>query len=143
MASIKRSALVQYSADQMFDLVNDIEKYPEFMLGCVEAVVIDRDDESVVGKLKLSRAGITQEFTTKNLLTRPNSIEMQLVEGKFKTFSAQWSFDVLSDDTCKVASSMDFEFDSFFIDTAAEKLLTSSANSLVDAIVVRAKETYG
>ena len=91
MASIKRSALVQYSADQMFDLVNDIEKYPDFMLGCVEAVVIDRDDESIVGKLKLSRAGITQEFTTKNLLRRPNLIEMQLVEGKFKTFSAQWS----------------------------------------------------
>ena len=84
MASIKRSALVQYSADQMFDLVNDIEKYPEFMLGCVEAVVIDRDDESVVGKLKLSRAGITQEFTTKNLLTRPNLIEMQLVEESSK-----------------------------------------------------------
>ena len=131
MASIKRSALVQYSADQMFDLVNDIEKYPEFMLGCVEAVVIDRDDESVVGKLKLSRAGITQEFTTKNLLKKPNSIEMQLVEGKFKTFSAQWSFDVLSDDACKVALSMDFEFDSFFIDTAAEKLLMSSALSLI------------
>ena len=140
MASIKRSALVQCSADQMFDLVNDIEKYPEFMLGCVEAVVVDQDDESVVGKLKLSRAGITQEFTTKNLLTRPNLIEMQLVE---ESSLGQWSFDVLSDDACKVALSMDFEFDSFFIDTAAEKLLMSSANSLVDAIVVRAKETYG
>jgi len=143
MASIKRSALVQYSADQMFDLVNDIEKYPEFMLGCVEAVVISRNDESIVGKLKLSRAGITQEFTTKNLLRRPTLVEMQLIEGKFKSFSAQWSFEALSDDACKVALSMDFEFDSFFIDTAAEKLLMSSANSLVDAIVVRAKDTYG
>ena len=143
MASIKRSALVQYSADQMFDLVNDIEKYPEFMLGCVEAVVISRNDESIVGKLKLSRAGITQEFTTKNLLRRPISVEMQLIEGKFKSFSARWSFEALRDDACKVALSMDFEFDSFFIDTAAEKLLMSSANSLVDAIVVRAKDTYG
>jgi len=142
MTSIKRSALVQYSADQMFDLVNDIENYPEFMLGCAEAAVISQSDESIVGKLKLSRAGITQEFTTKNLLKRPNLIEMHLVEGKFKSFSAQWSFDELGDDACKVALSMDFEFDSFFIDTAAEKLLTSSANSLVDSIVVRAKEIY-
>ena len=142
MTSIKRSALVQYSADQMFDLVNDIENYPEFMLGCAEAAVISQSDESIVGKLKLSRAGITQEFTTKNLLKRPNLIEMHLVEGKFKSFSAQWSFDELGDDACKVAFSMDFEFDSFFIDTAAEKLLTSSANSLVDSIVVRAKEIY-
>ena len=143
MASIKRSALVQYSANQMFDLVNDIEKYPEFMLGCAEAIIISQDDQSIVGKLKLSRAGITQEFTTKNLLRRPNLIDMKLVEGKFKSFSAQWSFDELGDNACKVALSMDFEFDSFFIDTAAEKLLTSSANSLVDSIVVRAKDTYG
>ena len=116
MTSIKRSALVQYSADQMFDLVNDIENYPEFMLGCAEAAVISQSDESIVGKLKLSRAGITQEFTTKNLLKRPNLIEMHLVEGKFKSFSAQWSFDELGDDACKVALSMDFEFDSFFIE---------------------------
>lgn len=143
MASIKRSALVQYSADQMFDLVNDIEKYPEFMSGCEEAVVISKSDESIVGKLRLSRAGLKQEFTTKNWLDRPSLIEMELVEGKFKSFNARWSFEKLSEDACKVALSMEFEVDSFLVDAAAEKLLTSSANNLVDQIVTRAKETYG
>ena len=143
MASIKRSALVQYSADQMFDLVNDIEKYPEFMMGCTKAVVISQSDEWIVGKLRLSKAGLAQEFTTKNWLDRPSSIEMELVEGKFKSFSARWSFKTLSDDACKVALSMEFEVDSFLVDVAAEKLLTSSANNLVDAIVARAKEIYG
>ena len=143
MTSIHRSALVEYSADQMFDLVNDIEKYPEFMLGCVEAAVISESDEQVVGKLRLSKAGVSQEFTTKNLLNRPNSIDMELVEGKFKTFNARWSFDSLAQHACKVSLSMEFEFDSFLVDVAAEKLLTSSANNLVDSIVVRAKETYG
>ena len=73
MTSIHRSALVEYSAYQMFDLVNDIEKYPEFMLGCVEAAVISGSDEQVVGKLRLSKAGVSHEFTTKNLLNRPQS----------------------------------------------------------------------
>ena len=143
MASIKRSALVQYSAGQMFDLVNDIEKYPEFMMGCVEAVVISQSDKWIVGKLRLSKAGLTQEFTTKNWLDRPSLIEMELVEGKFKSFNARWSLETLSDDACKVALIMEFEVDSFLVDVAAEKLLTSSANNLVDAIVTRAKETYG
>ena len=143
MASINRSALVQYSVYQMFDLVNDIEKYPEFMTGCVEAVVISQSDEWIIGKLRLSKAGLTQEFTTKNRLDRPSLIEMELVEGKFKSFNARWSFETLSDVACKVALSMEFEVDSFLVDVAAEKLLTSSANNLVDAIVTRAKETYG
>ena len=65
------------------------------------------------------------------------------MEGKFKTFNARWSFDGLAQHACKVSLSMEFEFDSFLVDVAAEKLLTSSANNLVDSIVVRAKETYG
>ena len=142
MASIKRSALVRYSAYQMFDLVNDIEKYPEFMMGCVEAIVISRSDDSIVGKLRLSKAGLSQEFTTKNWLDKPFSIEMELVEGEFRSFSASWSFDMLSKDACKVALSMEFEVNSLLIGAAAEKLLTSSADNLVDAIVTRAKEIY-
>ena len=58
MALIHRTALVEYSADQMFDLVNDIEKYPEFMRGCVEAEVISRHDNEIVGRLCLSKAGV-------------------------------------------------------------------------------------
>ena len=143
MALIHRTALVEYSADQMFDLVNDIEKYPEFMRGCVEAEVISRGDNEIVGKLCLSKAGIKQVFTTKNLLNRPRSIEMQLVEGKFKTFSSRWGFEPLKENACKVSLYMEFEFDSSLADFAAEKLFSSSANNLVDSIVSRAKVTYG
>lgn len=143
MALIQRSALVEYSADQMFDLVNDIEKYPEFMRGCVEAEVVSKNDKEIVGRLCLSKAGIRQVFTTKNLLNRPHSIEMQLVEGKFKTFSSRWCFEALQENACKVSLHMEFEFDYSLADFAAEKLLSSSANGLVDSLVSRAKLTYG
>lgn len=143
MTAINRSALVQYSAEQMFDLVNAIEHYPSFMQGCVSATVLSASDTELVGELRLSKAGISQQFTTRNLLFRPERIEMTLVEGNFKNFAATWHFAALTENACKVSLTMDFEFRSGLMDFAAEKLFSSSANNLVDAIVQRAHEVYG
>ncbi len=143
MTAINRSALVEYSAEQMFDLVNAIEQYPQFMQGCVSARVLSQSDTELVGELRLSKAGISQQFTTQNLLFRPERIEMSMVEGSFKNFSAIWAFDALTENACKVSLAMDFEFNSGLLDFAAEKLFSSSANNLVDAIVQRAHQVYG
>ena len=143
MATIHRSALVEYSSDQMFDLVIDIGKYPLYMDGCIQATVIARDENELVGKLCLSKAGVKQEFTTRNKLDRPRSIDMELVEGNFKSFSSRWNFDSLAENVCKVSLHMEFEFNLGLLDFAAEKLLGSSANSLVDSLVLRAKQVYG
>ncbi len=141
MTSIGRSALVGYSAEQMFDLVNAIEHYPEFMQGCSSAKVISRSESELVGELCLSKAGISQRFTTRNRLQRPNLIDMSLVEGSFSSFKSQWKFYALTENACKV--SLDMEFESGLMDFAAKKLFSSSANNLVDAIVQRAKQVYG
>ena len=142
MTSINRSALVEYSAQQMFDLVNDIEHYPKFMQGCISAKVLSQSDTELVGELRLAKAGIRQQFTTKNTLLRPERIDMSLVEGGFKNFSSQWTFDALTTNACKVSLSMEFEFKSGLMGFTAEKLFSSSANNLVDAIVQRAHEVY-
>lgn len=143
MTSINRSALIEYSAEQMFDLVNDIEHYPKFMQGCVSAKVLSQSDSELVGELRLSKAGISQQFTTKNILHRPERIDMSLVEGSFKSLSSQWTFDALTENACKVSLAMEFEFKSGLMGLAAQKLFSSSANNLVDAIVQRAHEVYG
>ena len=143
MASIYRSALVEYSSEQMFDLVNDFEKYPGYMQGCKEATVIEQRENELIGKLVLKKAGIKQEFTTRYRLNRPHSIDMELVEGKFKHFSSRWTFEPLAQNACKVSLNMEFEFDLSLVDFAAEKLLSASANSLVDSLVSRAKQVYG
>ena len=143
MTSIERSALVEYSAEKMFELVNDVAKYPEFMSGCSEARIISQTETELVGELCLSKAGISQRFTTKNTLHRPTHIDMSLVQGNFSSFSAQWQFKALTDSACKLSLQMDFEFKSGLLDYAAQKLFSSSANNLVDAIVERAKLVYG
>lgn len=143
MTSINRSALVEYSAEQMFDLVNDVEAYPKFMQGCSSARVLSQTEDELVGELCLGKAGISQRFTTRNQLKRPSLISMSLVEGNFSSFKAQWQFDALAENACKVSFTMEFEFKSGLVDFAAGKLFSATANSLVDAIVERAKQVYG
>jgi len=143
MVAIQRSALVNYSASQMFDLVNDIEHYPKFMQGCRSARVISRSESELVGELCLAKAGISHRFVTRNTLQSPVKIEMQLVEGNFSAFHACWTFTELTESACKVALTMEFEFKTGLVAFAAEKLFSSSANNLVDALVARAQVVYG
>ncbi|HAJ75604.1 MAG TPA: ubiquinone-binding protein [Gammaproteobacteria bacterium] len=143
MITIQRSALVNYSVEQMFDLVNDIEQYPNFMQGCTSASVKSQSEGELVGELCLSKAGVSHCFTTRNVLQRPESIDMNLVKGNFSNFSAVWTFGALTESACKVSLAMDFEFKSGLMDFAAKKLFSSSANNLVDALVGRAQQVYG
>ena len=143
MVSIQRSALIEYSAQRMFDLVNDIENYPQFMQGCKSAVVLHRSERELIGELCLAKAGIRHRFTTRNSLHPPSKIEMDLVEGNFAAFHASWSFHALTETACKVSLDMTFEFKTGLVEFAAEKLFSSSANNLVDALVKRAQTVYG
>jgi ribosome-associated toxin RatA of RatAB toxin-antitoxin module len=143
MAHVSRSALIGYSAQQMFDLVNDIEQYPQFMQGCRSARVISKSDKELVGELSLAKAGVTQTFVTRNFLIAPSRIEMKLEEGNFSKFSAVWQFEALTEAACKVSFEMEFEFKYGLVDLAVGKLLSGSANNLVDALVDRAKLVYG
>lgn len=143
MVNIKRSALVAYSSEQMFDLVNDIESYPSFMQGCKSATVISRSENELVGELCLAKAGISHRFTTRNTLDRPHGIELALVEGSFSAFHAHWSFTALTAEACEVSLVMEFEFKGGLMQFAVEKLFSNSANNLVDALVKRAATVYG
>ncbi|MCI5105509.1 MAG: type II toxin-antitoxin system RatA family toxin [Pseudomonadales bacterium] len=143
MTSIKRSALVEHSAEEMFDLVNDIEQYPKFMAGCTSARVIESSETELLGELTLGKAGISQCFVTRNSLNRPHAIIMNLEEGNFSSFDARWDFKELGDNACKVSLVMEFEFDSSLMNFALEKLFASVANNLVDAIVNRSHQVYG
>ena len=127
----------------MFDLVNDVESYPTFMQGCHKAEVLEQHGNVVIGKLSLGKAGISQTFVTRNVLDEPESIHMELVEGNFDKFDAQWDFLQLTDTACKVSLHMEFEFRTGLVDLALEALFNASSNSLVDALVKRAHQVYG
>ena len=135
---IERSAIVLHSAQMMFDLVNDIASYPDYMDGCVGAEVLFRAEHEVVARLDLAKGGIRQSFTTRNWLSSPEGIEMILEEGPFKRLQGQWRFQALTESACKVSLLLEFEFKSGVAKLAGSKLFTRVANNLVAATTERA-----
>ncbi|AOS95667.1 Ribosome association toxin RatA [Microbulbifer aggregans] len=143
MTQIERSALVMHSAEKMFDLVNDVERYPQFLPGCRGAEVLHSDEHTLEARLDLSRAGIRQSFVTRNRLQRPASMDLELVDGPFSEFSGRWEFKPLSEEACKVQFSLSFSIRNPLMAAAAGKLFSELANQMVGAMSARADEIYG
>lgn len=139
---IERSALVKFSAEQMFDLVNDFESYPQYMTGCVGSELIGRGDDWLEARLHLEKAGIRQSFVTHNTLRRPEMMHLHLVEGPFKHFEAEWTFTSLAEGACKVNFWIEFEFSNKLVGFAAGKLIEHVASEQVNALCGRAKQVY-
>ena len=143
MATIDRSALLPHSAEQLFDLVADIERYPQFLNGCVDARILEQDGAVVTARLGLSRAGISHSFVTRNTMRPHECIELQLVDGPFERFEGHWTFKALAPDACKVALTLEFRLRSGLMNAAAGRLFDKVALDLVDAVVKRAGSVYG
>lgn len=142
MSKIERSAYVNYSCEQMFDLVNDIKTYPQFLPGCLNSTLVSQTDETIVATLEVGKGPVKQSFTTKNTLKNVNRIEMSLVEGPFKKLNGVWVFTYLSDDSCKIALSLEFELNGM-LKLAFGGVFSQVANSMVEAFSNRAKVVYG
>ena len=142
MAKIEKSALVPFSAQQMFDLVADVERYKDFLPWCSDSQLVSRTENEVCGKIEVSRLGITQAFSTCNAIDPPHRMGIALREGPFKRLNGEWRFIQLRDDACKVSLMMEFEFSGKLINAAFGKVFHQVANSLVASFVERAREVY-
>jgi ribosome-associated toxin RatA of RatAB toxin-antitoxin module len=143
MALIDRSALLPYSPAQVYELVNDIECYPQFMDGCVGAEILRREPDLIEARLDLARGGLSQSFTTINRLVPNEAIFLRLREGPFEQFEGAWHFQALGDAACKVSLKLQFTFSNSVLGAAAARLFDGVTNSLVDAVVRRARQVYG
>lgn len=140
MAKVNKSALVPYSAQTMYDLVNDVASYPDFIPGCVATHIDSADETHMRATLDIAKAGIKQTFATYNTLNAPYSIAMELADGPFKSLSGGWVFTELDEYACKIELSLEFEFTSKLVELAFGKIFHSLANSMVDAFIHRAKQ---
>lgn len=143
MPLIQRSALVRFSAAQMFALVDDIPAYPQFLPWCSAASEKQRDGDDVVASIQIARGGFQRAFTTRNRLQKDKMIEMRLVEGPFRHLQGFWRFEALDEGACKVSLDIEFEFDSKLLAFTLGPVFGQICNSLVDAFVTRAKVKYG
>ena len=128
----------------MYALVNDVAAYPKFLPWCKSSKVISEDNREMTASVEIARGALNKTFTTKNTLRENSAIEIQLVDGPFKSLQGAWSFHPLKrEDACKVELDLNFKFDSGLMSLAARPVFTQIANSLVDAFSKRAVEVYG
>ncbi len=140
---LHRSALVLHSAQQMYDLVNDLETYPEFLPWCQGAEILLTEGDELEAALVVAKGGIRQRFTTRNRLEAGRSIQMQLLDGPFSRLQGRWSFQPLAETACKVCFELEFEFSSRLLAMTVGPIFNHAANTMVDAFCQRAKEIYG
>ncbi|WP_413693575.1 type II toxin-antitoxin system RatA family toxin [Psychromonas sp. KJ10-2] len=143
MAQVSRSALLMYSAQEMYQLVNDVNAYPEFLPGCSATEVLVDETNLMKASIKVSKAGIGQTFITENQLIPGKSISMNLVEGPFKHLTGGWTFTALDDQACKVSLDLQFEFSSSIIELAFGRVFHELVGSMVKSFSNRAKTVYG
>ena len=142
MTSVKKSRTVSYTCEQMYNLVNDIERYGEFLPYFSESIIHHRDEDEVQATLSINAAGITKSFTTNNRLQANKMIELRLVQGPFSHLQGFWRFDE-TPNGCLISFDLEFDFAGKMFSMLLGPVFEQVSNKMVDAFCDRAKELYG
>jgi ribosome-associated toxin RatA of RatAB toxin-antitoxin module len=143
MRQVDRTALVSYSPAEMFALVADIERYPQFVPWVARVDVLERKPDQVVARMHMERSGVKEKFTTRNVLVPPYRMDMHLVEGPFKSLEGCWTFEDIAGRGTRIGLSMSFEFTNPLLSMVLSRTFEKSCGQLVDAFVERAKAVHG
>jgi ribosome-associated toxin RatA of RatAB toxin-antitoxin module len=140
---VERSALVTFTPAQMFALVNDIARYPEFLPWCVDAQVEELSATERMAAVNVAKGPVRMRFATRNTVKADSQILMQLAEGPFSHLEGRWNFDAVGERGSRVLFRVEFEFKSRLMSAALSPVFQSICDSIVDAFVRRAQGIYG
>lgn len=143
MRQVRRTAIVPFSADQMYALVNDIESYPQFLPWCSEARVLARQGDTLTASVSMSVGRLHHSFTTANSMVPGRRITVQLLTGPFRHLAGSWEFVPAGARACEIRLDMQFEFRSRLLELSLGKVFDQIVNSLVGAFTQRAADVYG
>lgn len=142
MPTINRSALVSFTPEQMYEIVNDVDKYVDFLPWCGASEKLDEAGNEVKASVTIAKGLVNKKFITQNTLVVNEAIEMQLVDGPFKYLKGSWRFDDIKGEACKISLELDFQFTNGLVSLAIGPIFNQIANSMVDAFVERANTIY-
>jgi ribosome-associated toxin RatA of RatAB toxin-antitoxin module len=143
LPTVQRSSRVGYSAEQMFDLVNDVQKYPEFLHWCRGARIDLRQGNTVEATLDIGVLGFQRSFRTRNTLRRPNRISIELVSGPFRRLRGEWKFADLAAGGSEVSLSLAFEVTVSPFGVVFSKVFEELAGAQMEAFIARAAKLHG
>lgn len=142
MTRVEKSALVKFSAQQMFDLVNDIESYPKFLPWCSGSRILKREQNIVEAELSISKSGFQKNFSTRNVLENGKKMSVSLLDGPFSHLTGEWHFLALREDASKISLDLDFELSGKLASLAFGAVFNQICNTMVSSFTQRAKEVY-
>ncbi|MCW8963346.1 MAG: type II toxin-antitoxin system RatA family toxin [Gammaproteobacteria bacterium] len=143
MKVVRKNALVPYRASQMYELVKDVERYPEFLPWCGGARIEEKFDDGVVGSVDINKGKVQKTFTTRNHFIKDSEITLQLVNGPFSQLQGAWSFDPIGEQGCRVSLYLEFDFNSTLASMTIGPVFNLIADKLLDAFVEEADRIYG
>ncbi|HWP18881.1 MAG TPA: type II toxin-antitoxin system RatA family toxin [Burkholderiaceae bacterium] len=147
MKHVKKSVLLWYSAQEMYELVTRVRDYPSFLPWCEKAEVLEESGDQMTARLTLRYAGLHHAFTTRNTHVPGQSVVVQLVDGPFSLLEGEWRFVPLSQPgsppACKVELDLRYAFSSVALQAIVSPVFDRIANTLVDSFVKRAEQVYG
>jgi ribosome-associated toxin RatA of RatAB toxin-antitoxin module len=143
MATVQKSVLVPYRAEQMFDLVEGVEAYPKFLPWCAAAAILERSAEEALARLDINYHGVRAHFTTANRHARPERIVIELRDGPFRHLDGTWLFRQLGASGSKVELEMHYEFATGALERLIGPVFSHIAHTFIDAFVRRAEQLYG
>lgn len=146
MKTVTKSVLIWYSASEMYVLVTDVDRYPEFLPWCDRARVVSADENAMMAEIGISFGGIRQTFTTRNQHVPNRQVAIKLVNGPFSRLDGEWNFIPIGDGSqraCRVELTLNYGFDNATLGKLVGPVFDKIAASMVDAFVKRAGQVYG
>ena len=140
---VRRSALVTFTPEQMFDLVVDVERYPQFLPWVAGAELHEKGERTLLASMEMQRSGVRERFTTRNAFERPSHMTLQLVSGPFRRLEGRWTFAPIGAAGTRIDLEMRFEFASPLVSLLFGKAFEQSCSTLIDAFVARARQLHG
>ena len=142
MPLVEKVAQVPYTPEQMFDLVSNVDAYPDFIPWCTDAHAVPFSENTVDASLVFSTGPLNKTFTTRNTLEAPNAILLHLVDGPFKTLEGAWRFNAMPDG-CEVRLGLSFTYANRLIAGAIGLVFEQAVATMLPCFIQRAKEMYG
>lgn len=139
---INKSAFVFFSQKKIFQLVDDVEHYPEFLPWCGGSKVIKRTEEITEATIEINFKGVKQRFTTRNVKKPFEIMEISLVDGPFKKLTGSWKFTDIDENSCKIELSLMYEFDNLILEKLIGPIFNIIANTFIDEFIKEANKRF-
>ena len=138
MQNIHKSAIVLHPVKKMFQLVDTVENYPQFLPWCGSTQIIERDNNKTIASIEINFKGIRQTFTTENTKKHNQEMIIKLVDGPFKLLSGQWMFKNLDKDSCQIELKLEYEFSNVILEKLISPVFNMIANTFIDEFIKEA-----